>query len=450
MGLIADRVQETTTTVGAGTLTLAGAVAGYQSFSSAFTNKQLVEYVIFSNTTDWEVGVGTFTTAGATLSRDIIRRSSNAGAAIAVVSGAKVWADIGADNYTSSVQKFRNRLLNGGWRFDQWFSGGVIAITGGAGTQAGVDGWSGIATGAGSFSMQQVADPDFPSLFALKLACTVADAAIGATDRYSIFQGIEGYDVADLKAGTASAEKITVSFPMKFDVAGTYGISIVNGAVNRTYVGTVTQNVASAREDKVVTLTLDTGGVWTYASGTGMYLQFCLAAGSNFQAAAGAWNASNLITTAAQCNFMSLNTNVGYIGRIQLERGGFATPFEEVDYARELARLERHFKVLCASGSATQIVSSGYGAAANAPEGIYTMGVPMRATPSLILSAAGHFAVFPSGAALTSLVINAGGYSNNRAVLLDGATAAGVALADGIVFACINASGFMALSARLT
>jgi len=75
--VLKDRVQETTTTTGTGTLTLAGAVSGFQSFS-AIGNGNTCYYVI-SGGTEWEVGLGTYTSSGTTLSRDTVLSSSAGG-----------------------------------------------------------------------------------------------------------------------------------------------------------------------------------------------------------------------------------------------------------------------------------------------------------------------------------------------------------------------------------
>lgn len=93
-GLIyADRVQETTTTTGTGAFTLAGAVAGFRAFSSVCVDQQVVYYAI-SDGTNWEVGRGTFTASGTTLSRDIVLSSSNSGALISFSAGSKnIWLD---------------------------------------------------------------------------------------------------------------------------------------------------------------------------------------------------------------------------------------------------------------------------------------------------------------------------------------------------------------------
>lgn len=88
MPSVADRVAETTATTGTGTVTLAGAKTGYQTFTTAFDDGTKVYYCITDNT-DFEVGVGTFTTAGTTLSRDSIFASSNAGSAVNWGAGTK-------------------------------------------------------------------------------------------------------------------------------------------------------------------------------------------------------------------------------------------------------------------------------------------------------------------------------------------------------------------------
>lgn len=88
--ILADRVQETTSTTGTGTLTLSGAVSGFQSFA-AIGNANTTYYTIVSGT-DWEVGIGTYTASGTTLSRDTVLASSAAGAKITVASGASVFA----------------------------------------------------------------------------------------------------------------------------------------------------------------------------------------------------------------------------------------------------------------------------------------------------------------------------------------------------------------------
>jgi hypothetical protein len=75
-----DRVKETSTTSGTGTLTLAGAVADFQSFGVVGDGNQT--FYCVEDGTNWEVGIGKYTLAGTLLSRDTVLGSSNAGALV--------------------------------------------------------------------------------------------------------------------------------------------------------------------------------------------------------------------------------------------------------------------------------------------------------------------------------------------------------------------------------
>ena len=87
--VVADRVRETTTTAGTGTITLAGAVTGFQTFA-VIGNANTTYYTIAGQgTTQWEVGIGTYTASGTTLSRDTVLASSNAGALVNFSAGTK-------------------------------------------------------------------------------------------------------------------------------------------------------------------------------------------------------------------------------------------------------------------------------------------------------------------------------------------------------------------------
>ena len=87
--VLADRVQETTTTTGTGTVTLGGASSGYQSFA-VIGNGNTTYYAIVDSTSGaWEVGIGTYTSSGTTLSRDTVLASSNSGSLVSFGSGSK-------------------------------------------------------------------------------------------------------------------------------------------------------------------------------------------------------------------------------------------------------------------------------------------------------------------------------------------------------------------------
>ena len=85
--VLADRVQETTTTTGTGTVTLAGAVAGFQTFAAVGDGNST--YYTITGTTEWEVGIGTYTASGTTLSRTTVLSSSNSGSLVNFSAGSK-------------------------------------------------------------------------------------------------------------------------------------------------------------------------------------------------------------------------------------------------------------------------------------------------------------------------------------------------------------------------
>lgn len=74
--VLADRVKETTTTVGTGTITLGGAATGFQSFSVVGNGNTTYYTIAGQGTSEWEVGIGTYTSSGTTLSRDTVLASS--------------------------------------------------------------------------------------------------------------------------------------------------------------------------------------------------------------------------------------------------------------------------------------------------------------------------------------------------------------------------------------
>jgi hypothetical protein len=85
--IVKDRVKETTTTTGTGTITLAGAVSGFQAFSVIGDGNET--FYTIAGGGEWEVGIGTYTSSGTTLSRDTVLDSSNSGSLVDFAAGTK-------------------------------------------------------------------------------------------------------------------------------------------------------------------------------------------------------------------------------------------------------------------------------------------------------------------------------------------------------------------------
>ena len=113
--VIADRVQETTTTTGTGTVTLAGAVTGFQSFAAVGDGNTTFYTIADQSGSNWEVGVGTYTSSGTTLSRDTVLSSSNSGSLVNFSAGTKnVFVTLPASRTTFNAKAYGTTIIFGG------------------------------------------------------------------------------------------------------------------------------------------------------------------------------------------------------------------------------------------------------------------------------------------------------------------------------------------------
>lgn len=181
---LADRVKETTTTTGTGTLDLTGAVTGFQGFVAGVGDAAEVYYAIVGQAGggaegEWEVGIGTVTDAATdTLSRDTVLASSNSGNAVDFSAGTKdVFITAPAHHLSFSgalVNLTSNQAINDNssafvsWDEadydvgDWWAAGSPTRLTVPAGVSrvilsAGVD-WEFSNSGARSLAIEKNAD----------------------------------------------------------------------------------------------------------------------------------------------------------------------------------------------------------------------------------------------------------------------------------------------------
>jgi hypothetical protein len=88
--VINNRVRELTSTTGTGTVTLGGAVGGFQTFAAGIGNDNTTYYTISINSeNEWEVGRGTLNSDSSTLARTEVLESSNSDAAVDFSAGSK-------------------------------------------------------------------------------------------------------------------------------------------------------------------------------------------------------------------------------------------------------------------------------------------------------------------------------------------------------------------------
>lgn len=126
--VLKDRVKETTTTTGTGAVSLAGAAGGFQDFSSAIGNTNTTYYAIVHQTLDeWEVGIGTYGSAGNNLTRTTLLSSSSGGTVNFSAGTKDVFVTLPASEvvHTSASPSFTNVSISGNLTV-----GGIVSVGG--------------------------------------------------------------------------------------------------------------------------------------------------------------------------------------------------------------------------------------------------------------------------------------------------------------------------------
>jgi hypothetical protein len=214
----------------------------------------------------------------------------------------------------------RNRIINGDMRIDQRNAGASAANINGYG----LDRWTSFNV-ANSFSMQRstVAPAGFTNSL---LLTTTTSATPAAADYRYLSQLIEGFNVADLAYGTASAVTIALSFWVRSSLTGTFSGALKNSAENRSYPFTFSVSSANTFEYKTITIPGDTSGTWLADSGIGLRVVFDLGSGSNRKGTAGAWAGVNADGATGAVNLVATSGATFYITGVQLEPGTVADP----------------------------------------------------------------------------------------------------------------------------
>jgi len=231
----------------------------------------------------------------------------------------------------------------------------------------------------------------------LKYDCTTAESSLSNADaRLFISHRIEGQNLQQLKKGTSSAEKITISFYVKSTKTGTYILNIVDSDNNRQISKAYTISASGTWEQKILTFDGDTTGALTNDNNTSLQLNWWLIAGTghsggtlatSWQGYAGSSDYED--SAVGNVNLGDSTSNTWEITGIQLEVGSQATPFEHRSFGEELALCERYFVECFRGDSNYESAGTGWAFASNGIVMYRPLRVSMRAKPSLTESASG-------------------------------------------------------------
>ena len=239
---------------------------------------------------------------------------------------------------------------------------------------------------AGRLTQSQTSITDLPGFAnAMKLDCTTADTSIAANEDCSLQYRLEGQDLQQLKKGTSSAEKVTVSFYMKTNKAFTFMCELDDTDNNRFNGQQFTTSTSWTRH--TLTFVGDTTGTLDDDNARSMSLNFWIHAGSNFTGGtytANTWQSRASTDTNRAVgigSFYDDTANELHLTGLQMEVGDTATNFEHRSYGEELALCQRYYQKVLNSNRIDVFRKSGTSAAQYIP---YIQ--EMRATPTLALT----------------------------------------------------------------
>jgi hypothetical protein len=224
-----------------------------------------------------------------------------------------------------------------------------------------------------------------------------------------------------------------------------------NANVSRSYPFSYSISAANTWEYKTVTIPGDTTGTWLTNNGVGVFLGFGLGVGSTLSRTAGSWAAGDFVSATGAVSVVGTNGATFYITGVQLEAGSVATPFEQIDYGRELFMCQRYFMRWRGDASSIGFPAIATGQIANTTQGLMLINTPaaLRTTPTVEFSGNVVLTDATVSPQITSIsVIYTASNSSVWALI----TAAGATLSGGRagVLYCVNATtNTFSLSAEL-
>ena len=361
-----------------------------------------------------------------------------------------------SDGYSSSgLYGFKNRIINGAMVIDQRNAGAEVnpAVSNTYYT----DRWNAVSGAAGKFKIgQNAGSVTPPSGFSYYTGLTSLSAyTAGASESFGIQQRIEGYNMADLAWGTASAVAVTLSFWVYSSLTGTFGGALRNGASNRSYPFSYTISAANTWEQKTVTIAGDTTGTWVTTTGIGMSVLFAIGVGSTLSGTAGAWAAADYRSVTGAVSVVGTNTATFYITGVQLEKGSTATSFDYRPYGTELSLCQRYYYRITAGVDSAIMSDSGYAVSTTSARFVIRYPITMRTAPTALEqtgTAANYVIRYQSSSVASSAVptfLGSGIATTENYAGITATVASGLTAGDSVVLTSSGTTPYLGWSAEL-
>jgi hypothetical protein len=249
--VLKDRVRESTVTSGTGTLTLDGAVGGFQGFSVIGDGNTTYYAIVDVTTGAWEVGVGTYTVSGQTLSRDSVLESSNSGNLVNFLSNIKdVFCTYPAEQAVTlnDIQTLTNKTLT-----SPTISGGTINNASVGATTASTGAFTTLSSNS-TTTLNGTTIPASKTLVDTDTAQTLTNKTLTSpsiTTPTGLVKGdvglgnVDNTSDATKNAATATLTNKTISGANN-TLSDIGNASLTNSSINFTYSGGVTGSASAA------------------------------------------------------------------------------------------------------------------------------------------------------------------------------------------------------------
>jgi len=294
------------------------------------------------------------------------------------------WVQVSGSVAATPTAQSYNRMVNGAMQISQENGNTAGTVSGYFVTdQFRINSTS--SSGAFTFQRVQSVTPN-GSRDRIRITVNTADTSIAAGEMLGFSTYVEGLRMADFLYGTASAKQSILRFGFKAP-AGTYSVSLRNGAYNRSYLTnfTITAGQANTDTEQVIVIPGDVTGTWAVDNNLSTEILIALTAGTTYQGVAG-WQAGNFLGSSLTSNGMGTAGNVfelfdvgWYLDR---QNTGVAPAWQMPDYAQELRACQRYWQVF-------NFQLALYGAAGSQLQVTVPLKCPMRTTPTQSLGAAG-------------------------------------------------------------
>ena len=208
-----------------------------------------------------------------------------------------------------------------------------------------LDRWR-FSTNSGAFTVTQSSTAPAGFTNSLKVDCTTTGTPTGQ-DEGLVETKIEAQNLQHLQFGTSGAQPVTLSFHVKSNKTGSYGLWVYQEDAASQYATTYTVSSADTWEHKTITIPGNTATAINNDNGMGLNFRFYLLAGSDYAGTpAETWTTTLSSNRTTSLNLADSTSNEWFITGVQLEVGEKATAYSHASYGDELARCQRYFQLL--------------------------------------------------------------------------------------------------------